>query len=164
MNYDIFGVTYYQDEWGDWYPNISLEFGSKTYSVGLLVNADEDDNIAEVQLEAYTRFMEQWPTLQQPVLEALVRYYNEEERFSYGPDDEEENAAWWPEIDTPEAMAQAVTPEMLVVPEDFVHDEGRRVGLLFGRVWGGEDLDDNGVAVTFLNEQIDQIGYKDIAL
>ena len=150
------------DEFG-WQASTTLTFGGKSCEVALVIQCEEDEPIVSVQKQAYTQFMNTWQSLERPVLEALLRYYNEEERFSYGPDDEEENAAWWPEIDTPEAMARAVTPEMIVVPEGFVHDEGRRIALLFGRSWGGEDLDDNGVAVTFLDEQIDQIGYKDIA-
>lgn len=163
FNDDVFGQLTYDDEyWGDWYANISLDFGGKTYSVGLLVN-DSDEKIVDSQREAYARFTEQWPKLQPLLLEELLRYYNEEERDSYGPDDEEENAEWWPEIETPEAMAQAVTPEMIVVPADFMQEEGRRVYLLFHRIWGGEDLDDNGVAAAFLNEEIEEIGYKEMA-
>jgi hypothetical protein len=153
-------LTY--DEFG-WQGSTTLMFGGKPCQVALEIQCEEDEPISEAQKQSYSQFIKKWQSLEQPMLEALLRYYNEEERFSYGPDDPEENAAWWPEIDTPEAMAQAVTPEMIVVPEGFVHDEGRRIALLFGRSWGGEDLDDNGVAVTFLDEQIDQIGYKDIA-
>ena len=139
------------------------DFGGKTYSVGLLVNGDMEEKIVDAQREAYARFTKRWPTLQPLLLEELLRYYNEEERDSYGPDDEEENAEWWPIIETPEVMAQAVTPEMIVVPADFMQEDGRRVYLLFNRVWGGEDLDDNGVAVAFLNEEIEEIGYKEMA-
>ena len=35
--------------------------------------------------------------------------------------------------------------------------------LLFSRKWGGEDLDDNGIGVCYINEEIDEIAYKDIA-
>lgn len=47
--------------------------------------------------------------------EALIKYYNEEEYYSYGPDDEEEVAEWRPEIKTKEALLQAVTLETIVV-------------------------------------------------
>ena len=40
---------------------------------------------------------------------------------------------------------------------------GRYIYLLFSREWGGEDWDDNGIGVGFLNEEIDKIAYKDIA-
>ena len=159
---DIFGELTY--EYG-WQGSTTLNFGGKSCTVELLVRGEEDEPIAEAQKQAYLHFMEKWPTLERPMLEALVRYYNEEERFSYGPDpkeEPEEYAAWWPEINTPETMAQAVTPESIVV-DDYMQKKGRLVYLLFHRIWGGEDLDDNGVAVAFLNEEIQEISYKFIA-
>lgn len=40
---------------------------------------------------------------------------------------------------------------------------GRGLYVLFDRDWGGEDLDDNGVAVSIVDDTIDEVGYKDIA-
>ena len=40
---------------------------------------------------------------------------------------------------------------------------GRYIYLLFSKAWGGEDMEDNGIGVGFLNEDIDEIAYKDIA-
>ena len=107
--------------------------------------------------------MEKWPELQEKLIEALIEYYNEEQRFSYGPDDEEEAAEWWPEIETKEALLQAVTLETIVVAWDFMMNDGRCIYLLFSRTWGGEDLDDNGIGVCYINEEINEIAYKDIA-
>ncbi len=96
-------------------------------------------------------------------MDELIYYYNEEERFSYGPEDEEEAEEWWPEIETKDALLEAVTLESMVVAEDYMMDEGRRIYLLFSRAWGGEDLEDNGIGVCFINETIDEISYKEIA-
>ena len=41
-------------------------------------------------------------------------------------------------------------------------EDGRYIHLLFSRSWGGEDLDDNGIGVCFVNEEITEIGHKDI--
>lgn len=35
--------------------------------------------------------------------------------------------------------------------------------VLFNRDWGGEDLDDNGVAVLIEDGEVSEVGYKDIA-
>ena len=35
--------------------------------------------------------------------------------------------------------------------------------VLFDRDWGGEDSDDNGVAVFIENGEVSEVGYKDIA-
>ena len=37
------------------------------------------------------------------------------------------------------------------------------VYILFNRDWGGEDLDDNGVAVLIENGEVTEVGYKYIA-
>ena len=50
--------------------------------------------------KTYEYFLKKWTALQEDLIDALIKYYNEEERFSYGPDDEVEAAEWWPEIDT----------------------------------------------------------------
>ena len=52
------------------------------------------------------------------LIEALIGYYNNEERFSYGPDDEKEMSLWWPEIETKDALLQAVKLEANVAAED----------------------------------------------
>lgn len=101
--------------------------------------------------------------MNEKLIEALIGYYNNEERFSYGPDSEEETSAWWPKIETKEALLQAVKLETIVVAEDFMMEDGRYIYLLFSRSWGGEDLDDNGIGVCFVDEKITEIGYKDIA-
>ena len=44
-----------------------------------------------------------------------------------------------------------------------VFESERVPHLHFSRSWGGEDLDDNGIDVCFVNEEITEIGYKDIA-
>lgn len=72
-------------------------------------------------------------------------------------------SAWWPKIETKEALLQVVKLETIVVAEDFMMEDGRYIYLLFSRSWGGEDLDDNGIGVCFVNEEIIEIGHKDIA-
>ncbi|MDE7478812.1 MAG: hypothetical protein K2M91_12855, partial [Lachnospiraceae bacterium] len=127
---------------------------------------DNEDEISQMQREAFLYFTEAWPDLQEKLIEALMKYYNEEERFSYGPDDEEELAEWWPEIETKEALLEAVTLETIVVASDRMMKKvknGRCIYLLFSRSWGGEDWDDNGVGVCCVNEGVDEIAYKDIA-
>lgn len=63
--------------------------------------------------------------------------YNEEVRFSYGPDDKTEAAEWWPEIEAKEALLQAVTLETIVITWDFMLEDTRCLYLLFSRTWGG---------------------------
>lgn len=160
MENQLFGELRNEDGCG-WRGKQALAFGGKTYTVEILIQGEEE--ISGRQKEAFECFMKKWPVFQTELMEALLKYYNENERFSYGPDNKEEAEEWWPEIETKEALLQAITLETIVVAEDFLMDEGRRIYLLFSRTWGGEDLDDNGIGVCCLDEKIDEIGYKDIA-
>lgn len=146
-----------------WQGKQMIDFGGKMCDVDLLVQGNGQNEITERQKEAFRCFMEKWPQLQEHLFNALIKYYNKEERFSYGPEDEKEAEEWWPEIETKDALLKAVTLEAVVVADDFMMDEGRRIYLLFSRIWGGEDLDDNGIGVCYINEMIGEISYKDIA-
>lgn len=148
---------------GCWEGERTIDFGGNACTAEILVQGLDAGEITERQKTAFTCFMEKWPTLQGELIEALIKYYNEEERFAYGPEDEEEAAEWWPEIETKEALLQAVSLETIVVAEDFMMDRGRRIYLLFSRTWGGEDLDDNGIGVCYIDEKLEEIAYKDIA-
>lgn len=146
-----------------WQGKCTISFGRTSDAADLLIQGAEQDGITARQKNALHRFLEKWPELRRQLIDALITYYNQEERFSYGPDDETEAAEWWPEIETEEALLDAVALEALVVPDDFMMEDSRRIYLLFSRTWGGTDLDDNGIGVCCINEMIDEIAYKDIA-
>ena len=132
-----------------WRGKQTFDFGGKAIAVDVFVQGEE--------------IMEKWTLFQTELIEALIRYYNEKERFSYGPDNEKEKEEFWPEIETKESLLKTVALETIVVAEDFLMDEGRRIYLLFSKGWGGIDLDDNGIGVCCIDEKITEIGYKDIA-
>lgn len=164
MTDNVFGELKQVDEYAwKWQGKLAIDFGGEMRDVDLLVQGMEQSGITEKQKDAFRFFIEKWPELQGRLIDALIQYYNEEERFSYGPEDENEAEEWWPEIETKEALLQAVTLETMVVAEDFMMDDGRRVYLLFSRTWGGRDPDDNGIGVCFVNENIEEISYKEIA-
>lgn len=158
----IFGELRYEDDYG-WWGKHTLEFGGNLHTVDILIHDDGEKVISQKQKETYECFLKKWSVLQKDLIEALVRYYNEEVRFSYGPDDKMEAAEWWPEIETKEALLQAVTLETIVIAWDFMLEDTRCLYLLFSKTWGGEDLDDNGIGVCVQNEEIAEIAYKDIA-
>ena len=170
MTDSIFGQLDYEEGIG-WNGKTTVLFGGRQYETHILIQVDEDEgtdvtdvtDVTDAQRNAFLRFTEKWDSIEPVLVEALIQYYNNEEKYSYGPDDEEEAALWWQDIDTYEQLVNAVTPETLVIPPDYLMDEGRRVYLLLDRTWGGGDPDDNGVGVCFIDEQIHEIGYKDIA-
>ena len=162
MTDQVFGELRYEGDYG-WWGKQTLEFGGNLHTVDILIYDDGEKVISPKQKKTYECFLKKWPVLQEDLIEALIRYYNEKERFSYGPDDEMEAAEWWPEIKTKEALLQAVALETIVIAWDFMLEDNRCLYLLFSRTWGGEDLDDNGIGVCVRNEEIVEIAYKDIA-
>ena len=148
-----------------WNGIVTILFGGRQYGTPLLIQVDEDEgtDVTDAQRKALACFMEKWDTIEPLLLDALIQYYNNEEKYSYGPEDEEEASLWWPDISTYEELVNAVTPETVVIPPETLMDGDRKVYLLFDRTWGGEDLDDNGIGVCLINERISEIGYKDIA-
>lgn len=162
MTDQVFGELRYEGDYG-WWGKQTLEFGGNLHTVDILIHDDGEKVVSPKQKRTYECFLKKWPVLQDDLIEALIRYYNEKERFSYGSDDEMEAAEWWPEIKTKEALLQAVALETIVIAWDFMLEDNRCLYLLFSRTWGGEDLDDNGIGVCVQNEEIVEIAYKDIA-
>lgn len=146
-----------------WQGKYTIDFGGKMCDVDLLVKGEKQEEITERQKEAFHCFMEKWPTLQESLIDALIKYYYEAQYYTYGPEDEEKAKEWWPEIKTREDLLKVVTLESIVIAGDWMMEKGRRIYLLFSRTWGGDDLEDNGIGIRYINENIDKISYKEIA-
>ena len=144
--------------------NVSIDFFERNMNVEITINS-ETEEIADIQEETYKKFKEKWNELQKSVAERIIKYYNEEEKGSYGPDDKNEFNKWWPEINTENELLEQIEFETIVIPETFIMEDvtnGRCLYLLFNKKWG-DDIDDNGIRVQIVNEEIVQIGFKDIA-
>lgn len=168
MTDQIFGELDF-DDCSYWNGHLKLDWFGEEQEVGLMVDScyESQTEISDRQRETCRAFLEKWPELQEAVVQEIIRYYNEEERFAYGPDDPEEFAAWWPEIETVEEMVKWVALDSVVIESDSIAEscrEGKRcLYLLFNRRWGGEDINDNGVGIRLLGEEIDETSFKDIA-
>lgn len=124
-----------------------------------------DEEIADIQYESYEKFKENWDKLQKKIAERIVKYYNEEERFTYGPDDQEEKLQWWPEINTIEEVREKIEFDGIIIPNPIIMEgKGRCINLTFNKKWGDPDFDEDGLGIKLVNEEIVEIGYKDIAL
>lgn len=163
MNDNIFGELTYDDI--SFMGTASIDFFGKNYEVTLQVNPNDDVEIDDIQYEAYQAFLEKWDFIQKDIAEKILAYYNDEEKGSYGPDDEDRFKEWWPEVETIEDIVELLHIDTIIVPEDFIMDNmgGRGIYVLFNRDWGGEDYDDNGVAVSIVDEAVSEVGYKDMA-
>lgn len=159
---EVFGEVIY--DYG-YTANKTIDFFGESIEIEVLINTDEEGEIRCVQRDAYNALMENWEEMQEKIVAAILQYYNEEEKGAYGPDDEDEFDEWWPEIDDEEEMAKKLHLETIVVPADYIMEyKGENpIYILFSRDWGGEDGDENGVAVLIEDGEVSEVGYKDIA-
>ena len=67
--------------------------------------------------------------------------------------------------DDEEELVKKIHLESIVIDSEYVMEsKGKNpVYILFNRDWGGEDMDDNGVAVLIEDGEVTEVGYKDIA-
>ena len=70
----------------------------------------------------------------------------------------QEYNADYPPLDHTESILKMISLDMMVIPEDGIFD-GRCVCLAFSCSWDEE----NGLGIRFVNEEIDEIGYQDVA-
>lgn len=143
---------------------ILIDFFGKDMNVDLTVNVD-DEEFADLQYETYEKFKEKWNNLQKEIAEKIIKYYNEEEKGSYGPEVKEEFDKWWPEINTIDELLNQIELEGIIIPEAFIMEDvagGRCIYLIFNKKYGN-DTEDNGIGVKIVNEEVAEIGFKDIA-
>ena len=163
MTDETFGEIEYDEESG-YIGHTALTFGETEQSVEVLIGCD-DEEISQFQRDAFKALIEGWDELQHKIAVAILEYYNEEEKGAYGPEDEAEFEAWWPDIDTEEELVKMLHLDSIVIESEYVmesHGENP-VYILFNRDWGGEDTEDNGVAVLIEDGEVTEVGYKDIA-
>ena len=164
MTDDTFGEIEYDEEVG-YIGHTTLIFGGIRQSVEVLIGCDDDEEISRFQRDTFEALTEGWDELQHKIAVAILEYYNEEEKGAYGPEDEAEFEAWWPDIDTEEELVKKIHLDSIVIESEYVMESRGEnpVYVLFNRDWGGEDAEDNGVAVLIEDGEVTEVGYKDIA-
>lgn len=163
MNNNDFKNLNYNEDFG-YEGEISINFFEKDVKVDIIINV-EDEEINDIQYEAYEKFKEKWDILQKSVAEKIIEYYNEKEKGSYGPEDKEEFNKWWPEINTIDELLNQIELDGIIIPETFVMEEitgGRCIYLTFSKKYGN-DIEGNGIGVKIVNEEVTEIGFKEIA-
>ncbi len=165
---EIFGELEYEKNYG-YYGKVKLKFFGTEYDVKICIRTSNED-IEEIQYETYNAFIKKIKQIEEDIVSNLLMYYNGGndiytygEKNAYGPDDEEENKMWWPDISTKTEMIKNIHFDEIVIQEGFLLKNERCIYVLFNRDWGGPDEDDNGVAVEIKNEKVSGVGYKDIA-
>ena len=161
---ETFGEVDYEEDYG-YTAHKELQWGDEEQSVEVMIMYDDDaEEITQFQRDAFEALMHDWDEMQYKILDAILEYYNSE-KGSYGPDDKEEFKLWWPDIDSVEELVTKLHPESIVIDTEYVMEsKGENpIYVLFNRDWGGEDLDDNGVAVLIEDGEVTDVGYKSMA-
>lgn len=142
-----------------------LILGEEEQSVKVIIMCDAEEEISQFQRDAFEALIQEWDEIQHKIADAILEYYNNQEKGAYGPDDETEYESWWPDIDTEEEMMKKIHLDSILIESEYVMDsKGENpVYILFNRDWGGEDTEDNGVAVLIEDGEVTEVGYKDIA-
>ena len=165
MTDETFGEVEYCEDYG-YIAHKDIVFGGNKLSVEITIMCDEEEEgIEQFQRDAFEALLEDWDEMQHKIAKAILDYYNDEEKESYGPEDEEEFKKWWPDIDTEEEMMKILHLDSIIIGIEYVMESmgENPVYILFDRDWGGDDTDDNGVAVLVADGEVAEVGYKDIA-
>lgn len=155
MKHEIFGKIEYDNLWKRDY---SIKVYTQSEEGLLYVEAENDEEFQENQIQAFKKFEERKEEFEKQVKKAIFNYYNEvvgEYRDRYG-DSADELA---PLVKVPDEMEKLLEFQSLNIPYSFEDDE-RVIGVLFKAKWEIE----HGVAVKFVNEEVIEVGYQDIIL
>ena len=164
MTDETFGEIEYDEDCG-YICQKTLSFGGTEQPVEVMIICDEDEEISQFHRDAFEALIEGWDEMQHKIAAAILKYYNDEEKGAYGPEDADEFKLWWPEIDTEEELLAKVHLDSIVIQSEYVMESKGKNPLyvLFNRDWGGEDIEDNGVAVLIEDGEVTEVGYKCIA-
>ena len=142
-----------------------IMFFGNLQEIAVQIDTEEGEEIKQIQRDAYKALMQNWDLMQQKIASSILKYYNSEAKGAYGPDDPEEFERWWPDIDSEEELVKRIHLDTIIIRADFIMEiSGENlIYVLFNRDWGGEDLEDDGVAVSIEDGEVSEVGYKYIA-
>ena len=150
MKDPVFGNLEYEYGWNG---TVEINCFGRMEEIALTVSGEEDDPITEYQHNSFRAFMETWEQIMSDTAEAIKKYYlGLRKELGY---DQECNADY-PPLDHTESILEMISLDMMVIPEDGIF---RCVCLAFSCSWDEE----NGLGIRFVNEEIDEIGYQDVA-
>ena len=87
-----FGEVEYTEDYG-FTANRRFIFGGKEQSAEVILMCDdEEEGITQFQRNAFEAFMQKWEEIQHKISVSILRFYNKEEKGSYGPEDKKELA------------------------------------------------------------------------
>jgi hypothetical protein len=141
-------------------------YGEKKVEVMIDVDLNESKRIDKIQKETFNSFQNNIKDISKEILNTILDYYNNEEKYTYGPENIEERKIWWPNIETIDEMQKYIELEAIIIPPTSQMTDifkGRCIYITFSKKWGDPDFDEDGIGVQIINEKVTKIGYRDIA-
>lgn len=126
----------------------------------MIIPCDEGAEISATQREAYAAFEEHKARMCNAAEEAIFASYREnlpDLRARFGSEFADQLA---PEIASAENLSLLVRPSELIIQQSFGKPPERVIGLLFECTWEPS----LGLAVKFVDEQLNVVGTQDIVL
>ncbi len=156
INHSVFGTLYYN--YG-WVKKIELEMFGENINIQVIIDAEEDAEFEDAQVEAYKKFFEDINVKVREAEEATFNYYQEvipQYREQFSDVEKNKNAPLISEV--PE-LNKLVTPKQILFPMVFDEDE-REAGFICDCTWEIE----HGLGIKFENEKLVEVGFQDILL
>lgn len=141
---------------GAWYGTEKVEFNGQNFDVDVQIDGYDESIIPESGKSVFLNFLHKLNGYTAKIAEAVFQYYcvrREELGYSY------EFNADYPAISKSEKILKMITLIGITVPDQDDYDEAT-VSLVFNCTWDKE----NGVGICFIGEDIDDIGFQDIAM
>ena len=152
MKDKVFGELMY--EYG-WIGETTINWYGEEVTVNTIISGEEDEEIDALQYDSYVKFMDAWSTIERNLLERILQYYNNLRRELGHDNNSNEND---PFISSIEEIKEKIGLDLISVPYSGIYP-GRSIALAFHCDWDVE----NGLGILFLDEEISEIGFQDIA-
>lgn len=141
---------------GAWYGTEKVDFNGQSFDVDVQINGYDESMIPESGKNAFLDFLNKLNNYTVKIAEAVFQYYCEM-RDELGYSDEVN--ADYPALSKPKEILKGITLIGITVPDQEDYDE-EAVSLVFNCTWDKE----NDVGICFIGEDIDDVGFQDIAL
>lgn len=153
MEDELFGELSYDYLWEG---KTKVKLYGNEYEVGLGINGEEDDRIAQIQKDSYIIYKKNENEITKEIELAIYNYYKE--IYKYEREKNDINILnKVPDVTNYLDMKKLITPIKLCIPE---LDNDREIDILFECTW---DFD-LGMGIRIVNEKVTKIGVQNDVL
>ncbi len=153
INDPVFGELAYEYGWSRY---TTIEFCGKEAEIALMIEGEEHGKFDEEQYIAYNSLIEKWGGIQYSILHPILNYYKQT-RHELGYDIAYRRN--YPEVENTNQILEMIDLVGIVVSYGDIYEE-RDIGITFDCTWDIE----HGLGLRLLNEQVNEVGYQDVAI